>query len=120
MRVLLTTATWEGIIPFFTCRKEHNIKLKEIHEKDDMLQLCMNTEYQLGFEWPNGALRMIKENVHSIDILDYPSMEEYETLLNEVDYDVVAFSFRRRNIPQIMNMVKMARNYGVKETWAGN
>ena len=120
MRVLLTTATWEGIIPFFTCRKEHNIKLKDIHEKDDLLQLCMNTEYQLGFEWPDGGLRMIKENVPSVDILDYPSIEEFETRLNEVNYDVVAFSFRRRNIPQIVNMVKTARNYGVKETWAGN
>lgn len=120
MRVLLTTPPWKGLIPFFTWRKEHNIKIHEINDKNDLLQLCMNTEYQLGFEWPNGALWMIKENVPSIDILDYPSMEEYETRLNEVNYDVVAFSFRRRNIPQIVNMVKMARNYGVKETWAGN
>ena len=120
MRVLLSTPPWNGIIPFFTCRKEHNLKLHEILEKDDLLQLCMNSEYQLGYEWPNGALQLIKENVPSIDILDYPSIEEYETRLNEVNYDVVAFSFRRKDVPQIVNMVKMARNYGVKETWAGN
>jgi MoaA/NifB/PqqE/SkfB family radical SAM enzyme len=120
MRVLLTTAPWKGIVPFFTCRKEHHIKLKDINDKDDLLQLCMNTEYQLGFEWPNSGLWLIKENVPSIDILDYPSMEEYEACLNDTQYDVVAFSFRRRNVPRIVEMVKLARDYGVKETWAGN
>lgn len=120
MRVLITTPPWKGIIPFYTCRRKHNIKLDKISKKDDLLQLSINTEYQLGTEWPNGGLHIIKENVPSVDILDYPSIEEYETCLNKENYDVVGFSFRRKDIPQIINMVKMARNYGVKKVWAGN
>jgi radical SAM superfamily enzyme YgiQ (UPF0313 family) len=80
----------------------------------------MNSEYQMGWEWPNGALRIIKENVPSIDILEYPSMGEFETTLNEKNYDVAAFSFRRMDVPMILEMVKIAREYGVKEVWAGN
>jgi len=120
MRVLLTTAPWNGILPFFTYRAKRHIKVDDIGDKNLLLQLCMNAEYQLGMEWPNGALALIKENVPSIDVLEYPSWEEYESRLNEGRYDVVAFSFYRMNIPQIKLMVGMARDYGVGEVWAGN
>jgi radical SAM superfamily enzyme YgiQ (UPF0313 family) len=120
MRVLLTTPTYEGVIPFFTCRQKYDTKLDDIHDRDDLLQLCMNSEYQMGWEWPNGALAIIKENVPSIDTLDYPSFEEYERSLDENKYDAVAFSFYRRDMPRIIKMAEMARRYGVKELWAGN
>lgn len=120
MRVLITTPPRKGIIPFYTCRKEFNVEIEDIHDKDDLLQLGINSEYQLGTEWPNGGLHFIKANVPSVDILDYPSIEEYETRLNEGSYDVVAFSFRRKDVPQILNMVKMARDHGVETVWAGN
>ena len=58
----------------------------------------MNAEVQMDFEWPYGAIHILKENIPSIDIMDYPSMDEYEARLRDGNYDVVAFSFYRFNV----------------------
>ncbi len=119
-RVLLTTAVSEGVVPFFQNRRRHKVRISEVTDRRQLLELCMNAEIQLDFEWPFGGIHILKENVPSMDILDYPTMDEYEARLNEGKYDVVAFSFYRFNIPQIKKMVALARNYGVQEVWAGN
>ncbi len=119
-RVLLTTPTWDGVIPFFQNRRRHKVNISQLTSKRELLELCMNAEVQMDFEWPFGGIHILKENIPSIDILDYPTMEEYETRLREGNYDVLAMSFYRFNVPQVIKMVEMARNYGVQETWAGN
>jgi pyruvate-formate lyase-activating enzyme len=120
MRVLITSPPWKGIVPYYTCRKSNILPVDRVQRKEHLLQLGINSEYQLGTEWPNGGLEIIKANIPSVDILDYPDMEEYESHLDSGKYDVVGFSFRRKDIPEIKKMVDMARGYGIKETWAGN
>ena len=119
-RVLLTTPTWEGVIPFFQNRRRHKPKISEMTSKRELLELCMNAELQMDFEWPFGAIHILQANIPSVDILDYPSMEEYEERLRSGKYDVVAMSFYRFNVPRVLEMARMARNYGVRELWAGN
>jgi len=119
-RVLLTTPTWDGVIPFFQNRRRHKVNISSLTSKKELLELCMNAEVQMDFEWPYGGIHILKANIPSIDIMDYPSMEEYEARLRDGHYDVVALSFYRFNIPQVLKMVELARNYGVKEAWAGN
>lgn len=120
MKVLITTPPYNEIVPYFANRTKHNIKLVEINDKDKLLQLCMSAEYQMGFEWPHGGIWLIGENVPSVDVLEFPSLEEYEKRLNETRYDVVAFSLYRKDVPAVTGMIKTARNYGIKEIWTGN
>lgn len=119
VKVLLTTPTIDNIT-IFKYFDRRAIHLKDISSKDDLLYLCNNVEYQVGFEWPNVALLFIKENIPSIDILDYPTMEEYRNTIENGNYDAVAFSFYTISVDKIVEMAGMARECGVKEIWAGN
>lgn len=66
------------------------------------------------------GLRFLKQNIPDIEILEYPTWEEYVARLGEEDWDVVGFSFYLNEIHEILEMVKCARERGVKEIWAGN
>ncbi len=67
----------------------------------------------------SNGLRFLKENIPHIDILEFPSYEEYKRALKK-DYDIVGFSFFTYEVPKIIEMVKDARKEGIDEIWAGN
>lgn len=66
------------------------------------------------------GLRFIKQNVQEVEILEYPTWDEYVAKLKEKDWDVVGFSFYLNEIHEILEMTKFARKQGISEIWAGN
>ncbi|MBN2380930.1 hypothetical protein JXM67_14120 [candidate division WOR-3 bacterium] len=64
------------------------------------------------------SLRFIKQNVSEIEILEYPSWNEYVAKLRE-GWDIVGFSFFHHDLWEILEMAEEARRQGVKEIWAG-
>ncbi len=65
------------------------------------------------------GLRFLKQNVPELEILEYPTREEYLRKLEE-GWDVVGFSFYVNEVPEILEMADLARERGVGELWAGN
>ncbi len=65
------------------------------------------------------GLRFLKQNIPEIEILEYPTWEEYVERLKE-GWDVVGFSFFTNEVPEIIRMAEEARKHKVKELWAGN
>jgi radical SAM superfamily enzyme YgiQ (UPF0313 family) len=65
------------------------------------------------------GLRFLKQNVPEVEVLEYPSWEEYTEKLKE-GWDVVGFSVYLYQIPEILEMIEAARLQGVEEIWAGN
>jgi len=65
------------------------------------------------------GLRFLKQNVPGLEILEYPTWEEYVKKLKE-GWDVVGFSFFTNEVPEIIEMAEEARRRGIKELWAGN
>lgn len=66
------------------------------------------------------GLRFIKENVPEVDILEYPSWQQFCSTVRDGDYDVVGFSFFMHHTSEALEMADAAREMGVDETWAGN
>jgi len=67
---------------------------------------------------PTG-LRFIKQNIPQIELLQYPTWEEYARELKK-GWDVVGFSFYTRETDEILRMIDYARKMGVKTIWGGN
>ena len=67
----------------------------------------------------SAGLRFIKQNIPSIEILEYPAWEQYLNKLKE-GWDIVGFSFYLNETHEIMKMAKKAREFGVPELWGGN
>lgn len=65
------------------------------------------------------GLRFLKQNIPEIEVLEYPSWEEYTEKLKE-GWDLVGFSVYLYQIPEILEMIEFAREQGVQEIWAGN
>lgn len=81
-----------------------------------------NIKWKIRFSRPRAisyALRFIKHNIPNIEILEYPTLEEYITKLQN-GYDVVGFSFYLNEVIEIKKMIELARDAGVKEIWGGN
>ena len=66
------------------------------------------------------GLRFIKENLPQIEILEYPTLDEYKEKIKNNNYDVIGFSFYTNEINEIIDMIKYAKKHGVKEIWGGN
>ena len=66
------------------------------------------------------GLRFIKQNFPEIEILEYPTWEEYKKAIKKQHWDIVGFSFYLNEIPEILQMIKYARENGVEEIWGGN
>ncbi|MCX8207870.1 MAG: radical SAM protein [Methanothrix sp.] len=74
------------------------------------------------FYWPriqSFGLRFLKQNIPELEILEYPTWEEYLRKLDE-GWDVVGFSFYLNETHEILEMVEAARARGINELWAGN
>jgi radical SAM superfamily enzyme YgiQ (UPF0313 family) len=65
------------------------------------------------------ALRFIRANIPGIEIMEYPTWEQYTKKLEE-GWDIVGFSFYLNDVDKIKRMAEHARDSGVDELWAGN
>lgn len=65
------------------------------------------------------ACRFIKQNVPEIEILEFPSWQEYVEKLKE-GWDVVGFTGFHHELLEIKEMAEEARRQGVKEIWTGS
>jgi radical SAM superfamily enzyme YgiQ (UPF0313 family) len=81
-----------------------------------------NARSWFRFYWPriqSFGLRFLKQNVPELEILEYPTWDQYLQKLEE-GWDVVGFSFYLNETSEILEMVEAARAKGVPELWAGN
>ena len=117
-RVLFTTITKEhiSIINQIPGRK---IDPRNVFTIDECLLLANSESYLSGRYQPAIGLRFLKENIPSIDILEFPDWKTYQNALKD-DYDVVGISFYTTNYDIAVKMVNVAREAGVQEVWAGN
>ncbi|MCD6590893.1 MAG: radical SAM protein, partial [Candidatus Aenigmarchaeota archaeon] len=70
------------------------------------------------FSWPRTAspgLRFIKQNIPEIEILEYPTWEEYKRMIKKTKPNILGFSFYTNDIPVVLKMIEFARKNGVKE-----
>lgn len=74
---------------------------------------------QLRVTNPAFGLRFIRENVRGVEILEYPTWEEYRAALHR-GWDIVGISFFTWTTPDALQMAAMAREAGVGQVWAGN
>jgi len=67
---------------------------------------------------PAMGIRFIAENFNGIEVLEYPTMQEFEKVL-ESGFDVVGISFLTSQTEQAITLSQIARTHGVKEVWGG-
>ncbi len=66
------------------------------------------------------GLRFMKANIPEIELLEYPTWEEYTQKIQAGNYDIVGFSFYTSETPRIIKMIEFARANGVQTIWGGN
>ncbi|HOT07067.1 MAG: Radical SAM superfamily protein [Methanosaeta sp. PtaB.Bin039] len=74
------------------------------------------------FYWPriqSFGLRFLKQNIPELEILEFPTWEEYLRKLEE-GWDVLGLSFYLSETHEALEMVEAARARGIPEIWAGN
>jgi len=82
-----------------------------------------NTKTNIRFSWKryiSFGLRFIKQNIPEIEILEYPTWEEYKRMIKKTKPNILGFSFYTNDIPVVLKMIEFARKNGVKEIWGGN
>ena len=65
------------------------------------------------------GLRFIKQNVPSIEVLEYPTAQQFREALRK-GWDAVGFSFYTNETQRVLQMMEWARAAGVREIWGGN
>lgn len=65
------------------------------------------------------GLSFLKENMPSIEILEYPSWKQFKEILKQ-RWDVLGISFYINETEIALKMAEYAKKQGVKEVWAGN
>jgi radical SAM superfamily enzyme YgiQ (UPF0313 family) len=81
-----------------------------------------NIKWKYRFSRPRKvsyALRFIKQNIPEVEILEYPTWEEYSKALDQT-WDVVGYSFYLNDVEKVKQMAALARQKGVPELWGGN
>jgi radical SAM superfamily enzyme YgiQ (UPF0313 family) len=113
-KVLITT------IPGSEIAREARVKNWPVtyNNPGECFQAANNIEYVNGFTCPNYATEFIRANIPTVDILEYPSWEEYGDALKN-KYDIVGISFWTYTSSQALKMARMARECGVREIWGG-
>ncbi|MCG8422333.1 MAG: radical SAM protein [Proteobacteria bacterium] len=114
-KMLLSTIPVEDIV--LTARAHR--RTPTLRSIDECFMAGNNIEYVNGFTLPNYATRFIKANVPSVDILEYPTWDEYESALKSERYDVLGISFWTYTSGAAAKMAKMAREAGIPEVWGG-
>jgi radical SAM superfamily enzyme YgiQ (UPF0313 family) len=113
--ILITTAPKEVLID----REGLNNHVADRTDTYQVWTQAIREKYQIRIGCPPVGLRFLKENVPHLDILEYPSWEEYQKTLQN-GYDIVGISYFTCSFGAVPEMVRMARQAGVKEVWAGN
>jgi hypothetical protein len=94
-----------------------------IESKDDYYDwVGSNIKWKYRFSRPRKvsyALRFIKQNLPEIEILEYPTWDEYQRSLKQ-PWDVVGFSFYLNDVHKVKRMIKFAREQDIPELWGGN
>ena len=93
-------------------RRERYDFYKNFARPDIMMTLTSRRIMQPG-------LRFIKQNIPQIEILEFPSWQEFTRVVDQ-GWDVIGFSFYSFEVGEIFEMAEYARKAGVKELWAGN
>ena len=114
-KMLLSTMPIESIV--LTARGHR--KTPTLRTIDECFHAGNNIEFVNGFTLPNYATRFIQSNVPSVDILEYPTLDQYRDALASTRYDVVGLSFWTYTSSEAIRMAQMAREAGVPEVWAG-
>jgi radical SAM superfamily enzyme YgiQ (UPF0313 family) len=81
-----------------------------------------NTRSWFRFYWPriqSFGLRFLKQNIPELEILEFPTWDEYLAKLEE-GWDVVGLSFYLSETHEALEMADAARKAGAGEVWAGN
>lgn len=115
-KVLLTTAPKEALI-------EPNGIGGNWFDKTDtyMAWTCaVDVDDRLSVTCPPTGLSFIKANVPDIEVLEYPTWQEYLNALQSEQWDMVGISFYTWSVPVAIEMAKMAREAGVQDIWGGN
>ncbi|MCY3868667.1 MAG: radical SAM protein [Gemmatimonadetes bacterium] len=115
-RVLLTTVPKEALI-------ESDGVGGNWYDKTDtyMAWTCaVDIEDRLSVTCPPTGLKFIKANVPDIEILEYPTWQEYLNALQAENWDMVGISFYTWSTPVAIEMAKVAKLAGIKEIWGGN
>lgn len=113
-KVLITTIPRENIS---LCAR-YGRKVVSTDTPEECFYAADNIEYINGFTMPNYGTRFLKANVPSIDILEYPTWDQYKEALKE-DYDIVGISFWTYTANEAIVMADLARQAGVNEVWGG-
>jgi pyruvate-formate lyase-activating enzyme len=113
-KVLFTTIPVEDIA--LTARVER--RGVPLDTAEECFAAANNIEYINGFTLPNYATRFLKANLPSIDVLEYPTWDEYRAALAG-GYDAVGISFWTYTSREAVRMAAMAREAGVPEVWGG-
>ncbi|MEA3312427.1 MAG: radical SAM protein [candidate division WOR-3 bacterium] len=75
------------------------------------------------FSWPTRAMsyacRFIKQNIPEIEVMEFPSWQEYVTRLRE-GWDVVGFTGFNYELVELEEMAEEARRQGIREIWSGS
>ena len=94
-----------------------------IDHKDDYYDwVGSNIRWKYRFSRPRKvsyALRFIKQNLPEVEILEYPTLEEYKKALS-MDWDIVGLSFYLNDVHKIKKMVNIARDNNIPKVWGGN
>lgn len=67
---------------------------------------------------PAMGIRFIAENFNGVEVLEYPTIQDFEKAL-ESGVDVVGISFLTSQMEEAKIMSQIARRHGVKEVWGG-
>lgn len=114
-KMLLTTIPQDDIV--LTARAHR--KTPTLRTVDECFHAANNIEYVNGFTLPDYATRFIQSNVPSVDILEYPSWDQYQAALKNDRYDVVGIGFCTYTSAEAIRMADMARQAGIVEVWGG-
>lgn len=115
-KVLLTTAPREALV-------EPNGIGGNWYDRTDtyMAWTCaVPLEDRLSVTCPPTGLHFLKHNVPDVEILEYPTWQEYLTALKSETWDMVGISFYTWSTPVAIEMATAAREAGVQDIWGGN
>ncbi|MTJ80853.1 MAG: radical SAM protein [Telmatospirillum sp.] len=115
-RVLLTTAPKEALVVSDGVGGHW-------YDRTDtyMAWTCaVDLDDRLSVSCPPTGLMFIKANVPDVEILEYPTWDEYLRALASERWDMVGISFYTWSTPVAIEMAKAAREAGVPEIWGGN
>lgn len=108
---------------FYTEKKRVLFTTAFIRDKNDLynwMQTNVTWKSLLHAERKiSAALRFIKQNIPQIEIMEYPTWEQFVNKLKE-GWDVVGFSFYLNEVGEVIKMIEKAMEMGIKEIWGGN